>query len=334
MGKKEILIYNPHSNKEVTSYYIYIISSVFIEMGYSVKNINLLCNCVDNYNKYIIIIDLKDVIEAKKYGFKNIIYWIQGVAPEEIYLKKKDILRYLLYSYREYKALRSSKFIFFCSENMKRHYEKKYKYYIDKYYIMPCFNEELHFDEILKKKYENNDFIYAGSLEKWQNFEETVSFYKKIEERVENVNFKVFVKDRIQAKKILEKYKIKNYVIDFVKPQELTKEILQSKFGFCLRKNITVNLVATPTKLSNYIANGVLPIYSECLNGFYSQAKNSQYCINADDQDALQKIVELCNKKLDGIRVAEDFKKCFCNYYSAIFHREEIKKLFLKLGIN
>lgn len=321
---KVLYIYNPHPNKEVTSVYIKVICTAFKEMGFDLVELDGLEKC-GNKQSPLLVVDLKDVVIASNCGYKNILYWIQGVAPEEIYLKNKDILRYLLYTYREFRAIKSASFIFYCSQNMKNHYEKKYRYYTNDYYVMPCFNEEIHEDIIRNKRYTNNDFVYAGSLEKWQNFEGTVRYYKKIEERVNNTKFKVFVRDQANARQILDKYKIKNYVIDYVTPEQLSIEISQSKFGFCLREDITVNSVATPTKLSNYIANGMFPIYSRCLNSFYDASKNSQYCFCIDDEMTLDRIVKMCNESIQGEDVYTDYKKNFGDYYSSNFHISRIK---------
>ena len=321
---KNFMLYNPHSNTDVTSYYVNLIGECLKEMAYDVKEINKLDRNVNNRETGIVVVDLKDSIEAKKCGYGYIIYWIQGVAPEEAFLKKNDLLRYFLYSYRECKALNAANFVFYCSNTMKQHYEKKYHYKLDGYYVMPCFNEEIKPIKIKNKEYSDNIFVYAGSLEKWQNFENTVKFYKDVEKRIDNAVFKVFVKDRDRAEKILKEHSVKHFCIDYVTSEKLSDEIDKAKFGFCLRKNITVNKVATPTKLSNYVANGVMPIYSKCLNGFYEKAKNSSFCFNGDDPDVLERIINACERHIKGVDVLKDYKECFGEYYSSEYHKKEI----------
>lgn len=327
----EITVYNPHSNLEVTTYYIQIICSSLLRLGYTVRKVDRIDYSKSNCNRVIVVADLKDVIYSRKCGYKYIIYWIQGVAPEENYLVNKDALRYLVYSFREWKALRAAFYVLFCSDSMKQHYEKKYKKLNSNYYIMPCFNEEIHNEEILKKNYKNNNFVYAGGLNKWQNFEGTVKYYKKLEDLIPDSEFKVFVKEKELAQKILSDHNVKRYSIDYVSQEILAKEIQDSKFGFCLRENITVNRVATPTKLSNYIANGVFPIYSECLSGFHNIAKKSEFCFDADENATINKIVNMCNNVPKGNDVLEDFVHNFGEYYSASYHTEKLKMDFERL---
>lgn len=329
MKLKEFIIYNPHSNTDVTAYYVDIIGKCLVELGFNVKNSFKLGD--ETRDIGIIVVDLKDAIEARKVGYGYVIYWIQGVAPEEIFLKKKDILRYLLYTYREYKALKSADFVFYCSERMKFHYRNKYHIGVNDFYVMPCFNEEINPQNILEKEYKENIFIYAGSMEKWQNFEKTVLYYKSIEDNVHDAVFKVFCKDKVEAERILTKYGIKKYFIDYVNPKQLSDEIKRAKFGFCLREDITVNKVATPTKLSNYISNGVMPIYSECLDSFYVQAKGSRYCFNTNEHDCFSRIIKMCKIELAGEDILEDYRKCFGDYYSSEYHKNKIKEILFNI---
>ena len=104
---KVLYIYNPHPNKEVTSVYIKVICTAFKEMGFDLVELDGLEKS-GNKQSPLLVVDLKDVVIASNCGYKNILYWIQGVAPEEIYLKNKDILRYLLYTYREFRAIKSA----------------------------------------------------------------------------------------------------------------------------------------------------------------------------------------------------------------------------------
>lgn len=324
-------VYNPHDNTNVTDFYLEIIASSLRQCGIETNYINHMSEGEKKSNKGVLVADVKDVLQAKQNNYKYIIYWIQGVAPEEFWLKKHDILRYCLYSYREYRALRQSDVVFFCSDEMKAHYERKYRFKVDNSFVMPCFNEEIKFDVIQNKAFEENIFIYAGSLEKWQNFENTVRYYKLIEEKVPDAKFNVFVKDIDEAKKILNKYSVKNYDIAYVGKDALTNEIRRAKFGFCLREDVTVNRVATPTKLSNYISNGVMPVYSECLSSFHGQAKSSSFCFNVNEQNCIDRIVSICNSDINSSDVLSDFTDNFGLYYSRSYYENQIKNIIQKL---
>ena len=54
-------------------------------------------------------------------------------------------------------------------------------------FVMPCFNEEMDREQFLVHDYNDNVFIYAGTLAAWQCFEQTVRLYKQIEETYGNI---------------------------------------------------------------------------------------------------------------------------------------------------
>ena len=188
---------------------------------------------------------------------------------------------------------------------------------------MPCFNSEI--DEkafYTSNKYINNVFLYAGALDVWQCFEETVKLYKAIEEKVENARFRVLVKNQEAADEILRKYNVKHYSLGFVPQDKIGEEMVAAKFGFCLRQDTTINRVATPTKLSTYVSNGVIPIYSDCLLDFYSIAKFDKFACSVPsvdfeiDKTTVEKIMVLCNTEISGKDVYNSFVSSFNEYFS------------------
>lgn len=321
-------IYNPGSNIEVTKHYVSIITRALNEAGCNTTIIHELQFSEENKKRGIVVASLYDVKHVQKYKYGKIICWIQGVEPEEIYLSERKKARFVYRFLRESIRLQKVDFVFFCSEKMRKHYQRKCLGLIKHYYVMPCFNEEINKDIIINKDYPKNIFLYAGSLAKWQCFDRTVEIYKKIEDHLGNTEFHVYVKDKEKAQEVLDKYNVKNYKIDFVSPEQLAKKIQEVKFGFCVRDNITVNRVATPTKLSNYISNGIMPIYSSCLSSFHSIAQHSNYCFSVDEPDFLDNIIEIGNSDLTGIEIYNDFQGLFGKYYSSNYHVLKIVSLF------
>lgn len=319
----ELHLYNPGNNKEVTEYYVDIIRSSFQKLNIKVKNIESIDTSKKHRENGLVITNLSDVKLAKKAKYKKIICWIQGVGPEEYLLCSGNKLMYCALSLLEMFRLKKCDFLLFCSDKMKNHYEHKYRLHFQNYYVMPCFNEEIHYDEIVKKDYSENVFVYAGSMAKWQCFEETLEVYKKIEESIPFSKLQVYVKDIEMAKKIIKKKEINNYTVDYVSPEELKKRLKKAKYGFCIRDNIVVNQVATPTKLSNYISNGVIPIYSKCIDSFHDVAKQSKYCIGIKDKSEIDKMFSNY-KNISGEDVAKDYECNFGKYYSANYHVQKL----------
>lgn len=321
---------NPYINQEVTKVYTSIICDALIHLGISINVVSSLKKDRNNKRKGIIVVRTGDAWRAKKCRYGYIITWIQGVAPEETWLSLRKISRYLYVLLLEKLGIVSTDFVFYCSEKMLQHYSKCFFKKNDNYYIMPCFNEEIDENVFEQKNYSKNIFVYIGGMDRWQCFKETVQLFKRIEQTIPNCLFKVFARDKEMAKKILISETIKNFEVDYVGQDELKDKLKAAKFGFCIRKNIEVNRVATPTKLSNYVSEGIIPIYSRCLNDFYSISKNNIYALCADDDDFMQKLTNLCTNVVNNKSVLDVFKHCYQNHYSKNYHLKMIIDKFNK----
>lgn len=330
-------IYNPHDNQSVTKDYVATIEKALRELGHEVYHVDTLSKCKTK-NRGAVVILPGGVRKAKRAGYKYIIDWIQGVSAEESFMRNHSYLRYYVIRAMERYALKNASFILFVSDAMKKHYEKIFHRSFDNSYIMPCFNEEMCKDSFnVEDKYSRNTFIYAGSISNWQCFEPMIELYRKIEERVPNSTLRLLVKDADEARRVLKKYGVERYSIDFVPKEEVANETKKAKFGFCLRENSIINNVATPTKLSSYICHGVMPIYSSSVQDFHERAKNSAYCfcINPENysQADIDGIVQISVDHINCEKVFADFTEHFENYYSVEYHISMMKeaiKNFLK----
>ena len=326
-------IYNPYPNTVVTELYVSVISE-------AVRANEIICNPIakldknnSNKNAAVIVIAAKDAIRAHRCGYKTIILWTQGIIPEESYLRHHSRVRSLILSNIEKKALKVSDFLLYVSDAMRIHYEKKYNIKKEKYYIMPCFNDEIHESSFYKQdKYKNNTFIYAGGMDVWQCFEETVMLYKKIETMLPDTVLKVFTKDQDSAEIILKKHEVNNYSLGFVSPNQIGEEMANVKFGFSLREDNPVNNVATPTKISTYIAYGVIPIYSDCIKGFSEISEECKYSvrINKDASD-INRIIELANAYINPDDVLQSMKSCYGEYFSFDYHKKNLRLMMKEL---
>lgn len=318
-------IYNPYQNQEVTKFYVSIIEKAIVMSGKKSKYIEKI-----KRNKQmdcgIVVISLWDVFKARICGYKECILWIQGACPEESFMRHTSKVRMFLLNIIEYWALKCSSKILLVSEEMKKHLEKKYHCRLSNVFIMPCFNELLKEENFKgKDKYVINDFLYVGGLSPWQRFEDIVRTYKIIEENVSNVRLIVYSRQKQEALDIIQKYGIKRYKVGYVEADQLSEEIKDVKFGFVIREDTIVNRVATPTKLSNYLSNGIIPIYSECLRDFHKYMGNQEYliCLQhlCNRQEIMEKIVHsVLLEKIDYNNVLKEYKKIFSEYYSEDFY--------------
>ena len=321
-------IYNPHKNQSVTADYVSIIEESLKRAGHTTNRVSTVEKNNSNREKGIVCIQLSTIREAKKCGYGKTIRWIQGVVEDESYMRNHSRLRYWILSLLNKNSFHQSDFILFCSDAMKRHYERRFKCNFDNYYIMPCFNDEINKEAFFTEdKYKNNVFVFAGSLEVWQCFEPTVALYREVEKKIANCSFRALVSDRKKATEIFDKYGVERYSIDFVPKERVAQEMAKAKFGFCIREDSIVNRVATPTKFSSYISNGVIPVYSQYTEDFHNIAKKCKYCVCANPNDltlSVDKIVELCTESNEPIEIYNSYKNAFGQYYSREYHIEKL----------
>lgn len=313
-------------NYRTTFYYYEIIAEVFKQLGYQVTISQNIKDCFHGKSDVYIVGYIVDYIKLFLLGKRNVIIWMQGIRPEESYMHDHSSLKRMIFSFLEWFTLKNAKFLICVSNEMINHYKRKYKIDISKRsYIMPCFNTQINKNSFYcEGKYSNNIFSYVGGLAVWQCFNETLSLYKQIEKESNNTTrLKVLTPDVDIAVDLIRKHQIVNYTVKYVKPEELYKELNDVKFGFILRTNSPVNNVATPTKLSTYLANGIIPILSENITDYYNLFKENQYFAFVNNQ---HKINDLMNMNIDGTKVFTEYNTIFNSYFSKEQHIESMKK--------
>lgn len=315
------------TNSEVTDYYLNIVAKMFQMTGeklYTEGQDFKKCKRDD----VIIVTTLQDLIKVYVHGFRNIVYWMQGIDAEESYMKNGSIIRKAILEYMTRFAMSKAKVIFYVSKAMQDYVETKYKINTgDKSFVMPCFNVSLEdglvFDE---NKYNKNVFAYVGSLSKWQCFSETIDFYCKIEEQYSNTELRVFTFSRDEAESILIEKKVKNYSVSTVPPAKMSEALKEVKFGFVLREDNPVNNVATPTKISSYLSAGVIPIFSSCITDFYERTKGFSYVVPMENNTTIPtSLKKLMEDKVDFDCLQSEYMSLFETYYNPQYYIESYR---------
>lgn len=301
--------------------------------GINIDNIGLVFNNLDKSR--IIVSDEPTVaIQYIIRGFKNHIVWFQGVLPEESYMRRKSKARYIVLSIIEKIVLKKAKILIMVSKSMLEHYEKKYNMKLEsKSIIIPCYIDS----QVYKDSFERKDagqepeFVYVGGMQEWQCFEETVEIYQRVEKKLQgHCHLFVYSKEPEKAKNIIQKTHIKNYMVTYVKPEELHNRLCTANYGFILRHDETVNNVATPTKLSNYIANGIVPIYTYAIKSFADLDKKIQLgipCKMEDPEKAAETIVNRIKTIKDQKAIERKCYAFFDDYYSKDKNIEKVCRI-------
>jgi glycosyltransferase involved in cell wall biosynthesis len=320
------ILLNNNLSKDATDYYLKIIEEALndeVEYVHNMKSIES--------NDIIIVVDAKDFCKVLlRYRKQKIIIWFQGAVPEEAYLVFKSKIKKFYWEVFEKIALKYSYLNLFVSNAMYKHYNNKYKYEQDNYLIIPCFNKSINKSAFFyPKKYDTNSFVYAGSLAKWQKINDILKIYKEIENNNLNTSLTIITKDTKQAKLLCQNLKIQTYYIKYISYDMIDNELKKYKFGFIIRDNITVNNVATPTKFSTYMANGIIPIYTNCIGDFSDWFKNIN---NKIELDCNLSITQMANK-INGFNLSSnsqniymEFEKIFKQYYDANKYKKIISE--------
>lgn len=321
------IVRSSSTNAEVTDYYLDVIGSIMEACGEKKYDETIELKQCDKKD-IIIAPTAVDFIKIYFKGYKNIIYWMQGLDSEESFMRNGSKLRCFVLDLITKFSMKNALAIFYVSEEMKKYEENKFHISTDeKSFIMPCFNvsrtEALQKDE---SKYKKNIFTYVGSLSKWQCFEETIDFYKQIEKIDSNAELKIFTFAEEEAKKIVASKEINNCIVTSVSPDKMTEALADVKFGFVLRENDPVNRVATPTKLSSYLSAGVIPIFSKYVKDFYNRTANFEFVVPISDFKPNDKLYKLMTDEINVDKLVSEYMDLFNSYYNPDFYINRYKE--------
>lgn len=317
----------------VTGYYYGIILDALKSKGYNNSEIDGYKNPVVTKlpkDSWFLITSLKSFFYLYIRGYRNFVYWFQGIIPEEDYWRTKSRLRRFCFASLERLAWKKIPYKICVSKYQVEHYNRKYgKVSAASYYVMPCFNAEFHKENFyIPGKYEKNIFCYAGGVQTYQGFDAILKTYKYIESHYKNTILRIYTFDQEKARKLIEAEGIKNYSLDCVSQEQVSKVLSECKFGFLIRDNNIVNQVATPTKLCDYLGNGVIPIITNTVRAYADIAQHYEhlYCFGESNKE--QVIDAALTNEVNAADLEIEFKNIMDEYFNPEKFREELCKFF------
>ena len=311
-----------NSLNDATQYYIELIEKAIEKAGGS----SIHCNSLSEINSKDIVftIELNTFMQCffKRRGIK-IIHWVQGVSPEEVMLTKPNKIFYYLRCMIEWLIMKFAIKIFFVSEAMLQHYEKKYKVKVkNKAIIIPCYNKHLQKSTFFTpNRYTKPHFVYAGSLSAWQCFDEMLTIYKKIEEKLPHSKLTILTAEIEKANISLAEKQIQHFEVKYIPLEELEIELSKYKYGFLIRKISVINYVATPTKMNSYLSVGLIPVFTDAVGDFNEKIHLKEYELKLSGDINIEKSVRKILEFENNINVnTENYynfvKSIFDNYYN------------------
>ena len=328
-SKNKILFFLPKNTmNEATIFYVDIIKKAYEKIGFRVFESDDFKDIFEFNNIFVMSAKWFFLIKLMKLN-SNVVTWFQGLGGEEALMTRNSSRDKFFWSVLEFFALKYSFFIFFVSIKMRDYYFNRFSISNVSNFIMPCFNKNLNY-KALNFSHKKNDlsFVYAGGLDKWQCIEKTLTFFREIEVLNPNAVITLLTRDVDQALTLLNKYKIENGFAKFVKLEDLDSELVKYKYGFLIREDHIVNNVSTPTKMSSYLANGVIPIYTNVIDDFELNLKSNYFLklkANSDVDswvDAFFKHDLYIKENIHLLK--DDIVKIFNSYYSRSFYIDKL----------
>lgn len=328
----------PTDNIMTTAYYYSLLQDIFEAAGLNVimcKGESLKGVHPDKKHDVIVVGNAYPAVKLWLRGFKNICTWYQGVVPEERRMQGCSLFKVWLHTLVEKKSLSVTKFFFLVSESLKKHYQNKYGVKIDTSCcaLIPCFNEQRAFSNcFLQGTKKPFSFVYSGGLGVWQCFDKTLDVFKEIKSTIPTATLDIYTYQVDKAKSTVELNGIKDVEVRYVPKEEMNNALSDKMFGFVLRDDNIVNRVATPTKFSNYIANGIIPIFSSCVEDFAMASHAMKYSIPIkffSVKDIAEKVILSAKSIVETYDCEEHKRECdkiFATYYSEERYIKETSK--------
>lgn len=310
---------------DAINFYLDIVRSGLELKGEKVTVINSI-NDIDKDDTVITVWALSFFEVFFKKRPRIIVNWFQGIQSEETFLwfqhsRIEKHLRRFAWRMLERFTLKYAHGSIFVSDAMRQFFKDEYGFKKNNFFVMPCFNSVLHKESFeFPEKYSRPSFVYAGGMSEWQCIDATLLLYKELKNRIPLASLTLLTGDGEQAADLIRKYALEDVSIKYVPYKEINAELKKYKYGFLLRKDIAINHVATPTKMSTYLANGIIPVYSNVIGDFKDVFKDMKYVVRLDETMDIQKmtdqLMKMESEELSLSAVYQEYKSVFEGYYA------------------
>lgn len=303
---------------EATFFYLQVIESALRDLGLKLIHVDIIQPIPVQAD--VFVIDCKRAIEVQMRRPRSRLWlWLQGIVPEEAALQRNSKIRERYWTAFERVIIPKAKCVFMVSHAMKDHYARKYGFQNLSTFVMPCVNQRLdqsHF--AVSQKYSAPRFVYAGSMHRWQCIEETLDSFILIRGKFPSASLTIYTMDQASASRMILARGLEGVEVTYCRPAELSRALAGYKYGFVLRHRHAVNAVATPTKVSSYMAAGVIPILTDAITDFSERLADVDPIILLKSSDPREVFAGICRmeaRTLTGESVLASYSKVFEEYF-------------------
>lgn len=240
-------------------------NSIVLDSLVKIEEVNIFLhfNIIYSFIKKASVVYFHSIFSSVKflpaYFFKKTITDVHGVVPEELLLSGQK-KRAVFFGVIEKFVVAKGDALIYVTSAMREHFYKKYgrvKNDDRVISILPKieFTKE-HKKSVLKSERKENEVLYSGGLQPWQNIEMML----KLASANKDNSYVFLTGEAAELHKLAVAKNIKTCEVLSVPSHELGKYYLISTYGFILRDDIIVNTVACPTKMIDYLFWGLIPI--------------------------------------------------------------------------
>lgn len=238
--------------------------------------------------RYVLCATVWHVLFARLLVFGSegrIIYWVQGLLPEESYMRHQSKLRWILLRVIEYLSFRCAFAIVYVSPGMQSFYERRYRFAAMKEAVnVPCTSDLVMSKASVRKA---NAYCYLGGMATWQRFDIVVQLMNVVLRHTPNAHFSVATPDVDLCKSILCKHASmdlleRTRVVRLDSKGAVAEFLSAQEFGFLIRDDNPVNNVASPIKLAEYMSCGVCVIGTAGVSSYADVIRVAGYLIQSD----------------------------------------------------
>ena len=223
------------------------------------------------------------------------------------------------------------------SQAMRQHYLTKYGY-SGASFVMPCVNQDLSEEAFSAPcKYAAPTFVYAGSMHRWQCFELSLEVFRKVRLQYPHARLTVLTGDSAAARAAVEKAGLADVEITRVPLDQLQDTLRAYKYGFVLRQQHVVNHVATPTKVSSYMAAGVIPIMTTAVGDYAVRLGSMQHVIMNSDLNAdaiADKVLQFETRVVSPHDILAEYRQVFADYFDPNKYIGEMANFLRSTGLS
>ncbi len=168
----------------------------------------------------------------------------------------------------------------------------------------------------LKIKKKSKVFIYSGSLKRYQMFEETINFFKRLNKIYNDLYLIILTNDISEAKKMVNNNL--NILIFSVNQDKVNEFLNASDYAIMIRRDDLTNNAASPTKFAEYCLTGLQVVTNSAVKDFY-KFKNQVCNIIDSNYFNFTKINNKNRSKISTFYKKKISRECFLEDYKRLY---------------